>query len=169
MGAALQYSGRCPRCGYALRFDGRGYRCDFCGYPNIHRTFTDTLQNLESNLRLKLQNILQGDRRIRFQYMPAARPTAIPQQLCVSCGVRIPAGLEKCPYCGAVQALAQANPSPSSTANAIQIGDQKVFDYITAHNGTISLSQAVQDLSISLDALQLTIERLKAAGLLQQA
>jgi DNA-binding IclR family transcriptional regulator len=54
------------------------------------------------------------------------------------------------------------------SAAASRIGDEQVLDYIAAHNGTISLSQAAQDLSMSHDALRLTIERLKAAGLLQQ-
>jgi DNA-binding MarR family transcriptional regulator len=55
------------------------------------------------------------------------------------------------------------------TPNPIQPGDQQVLDYIATHDGTISLSQAAQDLSMSPGALGLTIERLKAAGFLKPA
>jgi DNA-binding MarR family transcriptional regulator len=51
----------------------------------------------------------------------------------------------------------------------MQPGDQQVLDYIATHEGTISLSQAAQDLSMSPGALGLTIERLKAAGFLKPA
>jgi DNA-binding MarR family transcriptional regulator len=49
----------------------------------------------------------------------------------------------------------------------MQPGDQQVLDYIASHDGTISLSQAAQDLSMSLQALGVTIERLKSAGFLK--
>jgi DNA-binding Lrp family transcriptional regulator len=47
--------------------------------------------------------------------------------------------------------------------------DWKVYDYILAHEGTISMSQASNELSISQETLSATIERLKASGLLKQA
>jgi hypothetical protein len=46
--------------------------------------------------------------------------------------------------------------------------DKRVFDYIVTHNGTISLSQASRDLSLSHDNLQSSIERLKSSGALSQ-
>jgi len=51
----------------------------------------------------------------------------------------------------------------------MQPGDHQVLDYIASHNGTISLSQAAQDLAISPEVLGVTIERLKAAGFLKSA
>jgi DNA-binding IclR family transcriptional regulator len=43
-----------------------------------------------------------------------------------------------------------------------------VLDYIVAHDGTISLSQASKELALPFGALQQTIERLKAEGFLNQ-
>lgn len=168
MGSALQRLGRCPRCGYVLTYYGQRYRCNFCGYPSTLQALRDTVQNFERALRFKFNNLLEGERRVRFERLVAQYPFAARQQFCGSCGLRIPQGLRNCPYCGTVQTVAQTNPPPATDTDASQTGDLKVFDYIAAHNGTISLSQGAQDLSISPDALRLTIERLKAAGLLQQ-
>ncbi len=168
MGSALQRLGRCPRCGYVLTYYGQRYRCNFCGYPGTLQTLKTTVQNFERTLRSKVENLLEGGRRVRFERMAAQYPFADRQQFCGSCGIRIPQGLQNCPYCGALQNLVQTDLPPSASTDMLQVGDQKVFDYIAAHNGTISLSQGAQDLSVSPDALRLTIERLKAAGLLQQ-
>jgi predicted ArsR family transcriptional regulator len=50
-----------------------------------------------------------------------------------------------------------------------QGAERNVLDYIIAHHGTISISQASQELTISPDDLHSAIERLKAAGFLNQA
>jgi len=42
--------------------------------------------------------------------------------------------------------------------------DDKVYDYVVEHEGTIALSQAAKDLGISLSELNATIERLKSQG-----
>jgi len=42
------------------------------------------------------------------------------------------------------------------------------MDYITSHDGTISLSKASEELSMSVDALKLSIDRLKATGFIEQ-
>lgn len=164
----MQRLGRCPRCGYVLAYDGRRYRCDFCGYPSSRRSLTATIQNFERTLRSRIQNLLEEGRTVRFERMTTQYPLTTRQQFCVSCGLRIAFGLQNCPYCGAAQTAVQTDPKPQMSAAASRIGDEQVLDYIAAHNGTISLSQAAQDLSMSHDALRLTIERLKAAGLLQQ-
>jgi len=46
--------------------------------------------------------------------------------------------------------------------------DRQVLDYITAHDGTISLSQAANDLAIAQNVLLSSIERLKSGGFLNQ-
>jgi len=58
-----------------------------------------------------------------------------------------------------------------SQQNAIppQGFEKAVLDYVIAHNGTISLSQAAQELRLPQDALQSILERLKEAGFLNQA
>jgi hypothetical protein len=78
-----------------------------------------------------------------------------------------PLGITVCPRCGAKFAAPQPNP-PNQAANSPVIGDQKVFDYIVAHDGTISLSEASKELALPPAALQQTIERLKAEGFLNQ-
>jgi len=69
--------------------------------------------------------------------------------------------------------MVQEMPQPpfASQRNAIppQGFEKAVLDYIIAHNGTISLSQAAQELRLPQDALQSIIERLKEAGFLNQA
>jgi hypothetical protein len=47
--------------------------------------------------------------------------------------------------------------------------DDKVFDYIVKHKGTISLSKACKDLGISIEELKASIERLKHLGKLEEA
>ena len=159
--------GRCPRCGYTLTYDGRGYRCDFCGYPSSRRPLMVSLRNLERTLRFKGKSLLERGGREQYQRMIVQYPYAAREQLCVSCGLRIPSRVSNCPYCGATQVVAQASPQASVNTVAPGAGEQQVLDYITAHNGTISMSKAAHDLAMSPNALRFTIERLKAAGLLK--
>jgi len=42
--------------------------------------------------------------------------------------------------------------------------DERVYDYIVEHEGTIALSQAAKDLGIAVDELNAAIERLKVQG-----
>lgn len=161
--------GRCPRCGYVLRYDGYRYGCDFCGYLYTQRTFTNRLQELERNVRQGIQNLLDDLKKPSPQQVLTYFPVPIQRQRpCAFCGTILPMSGASCPTCGAsrTQMLSRI-PSPVTTDNP-ESRDQKVYDYIVAHNGTISISQAAQDLSLSPDALRLTIERLMSAGLLSQ-
>jgi len=159
--ARMQAMTRCPKCGYVLRFDGANYRCDFCGYA-VRRRYglTERIDSLERGLRQSINRFLEP-RQNRGGYsdfqriMPATRP-------CISCGTNLPVGTNLCSKCGTSQSPAQ--PTPENTP-----ADWKVYDYILAHEGTISMSQATQELGISQETLSTTIERLKASGLLKQA
>ena len=160
----MQRLGRCPRCGYVLRFDGQNYTCDFCGYPHAHRSLMTTVHDVERNLKSKDQGLFEGFRRPRqvYVYYPiAVRP-------CTACGVNIPLAISRCPSCGATQQATQAARATGNSPIEPQGVDRKVFDYIVAHNATISMSQATLDLSLSQDVLQSSIERLKSSGLLSQ-
>jgi hypothetical protein len=42
--------------------------------------------------------------------------------------------------------------------------DQKLYDYISEHGGTISLSTASSELGVTIDEINASIERLKRAG-----
>ncbi len=163
----MQPLGRCPRCGYALTYDRRGYRCEFCGYPRTRQPIMTSIRNLERNVRSKVENLLDNGRRGQYQRMSFQYPYASRQQVCNSCGLRIPTGVQMCPYCGTPQRVTQPVPETSTNAIPPQTGDQQILDYIAAHNGTISISQAASELSISPESLRLTIERLKSAGFLK--
>jgi hypothetical protein len=166
----LQPIGRCPRCGYVLRYDGHRYACDFCGYLFAQRTLTNRLQDLERNVKLGIQNVLDNVKRPNPQQFVTYFPASIQRQRpCAICGAILLVGSPICPSCGASQApIPSRIPSPIASGNP-ESRDQQVYEYIVAHSGTISISRAAQDLSISADALRLTIERLKSAGLLSQA
>ena len=164
----MQQVGRCPRCGYTLRYDRTGYRCDYCGYPNTRESMTTWLRRFERDLHSKVEKFADRQRRQPYPRMAVQyRPNVIRQRLCESCGLRILEAAQTCPYCGAAQSTLQANTQQNSPSYAMQPGDQQVLDYIASHQGTISLTQAAQDLSISPATLELTIERLKMAGFLR--
>lgn len=166
----MQPVGRCPRCGYTLRYYRNGYRCDFCGYPSTREPMTARIRRFERDLRSRVENFVERERTQQYQRMVVQyRPNAIRQRLCESCGLRILEAAQSCPYCGTLQNAARPNSQQNVSSYAMQPGDQQVLDYIATHQGTISLSQAAQDLSISPTALGLTIERLKAAGFLKSA
>ena len=166
----LQPVSRCPRCGYTLRYDRNGYRCDYCGYPNTREPMMARIRRFEHDMRSRVENFVQQERTQQYQRMVVQNPPyATRQRLCDSCRLRIPEGSQNCPYCGALQNITTPNPQQTLNTNAMQPGDQQVLDYIATHDGTISLSQAAQDLSLSPAALGSTIERLKAAGFLKPA
>jgi len=165
----LQQVGRCPRCGYTLRYDRTGYRCDYCGYPHTREPMTTRLRRFERDLHSRIEKFADGQKQQQYPRMTVQyRPNVIRQRLCESCGLRILEAAQTCPYCGSAQSTLQTNAQQNSPPPpAMQPGDQQVLDYIASHQGTISLSQAAQDLSISPAILHLTIERLKSAGFLR--
>jgi hypothetical protein len=79
-------------------------------------------------------------------YTTIPRGAMIP---CVACGAPIIATAHYCDRCGAPQVTEQSEL------------DERVYDYIVKHEGTISLSQAAKDLGISIEELQAATERLK--------
>ena len=135
--------GRCPTCGYVLRYSMIGYACDFCGLRG-KLPISNMIASLERSLRDKVQNFLQPKTNIA------------PFQRCSYCGFIFPTGGIPCPKCG--RNLEKLTPL-----------EKLVFDYISSHEGTISLSQAAQDLALSPKLLSQTIEQLKAIGILKQS
>ena len=170
----MQSVGRCPRCGYTLRYDRVGYRCDFCGYPNTREPMRTRIRRLERDLRTRVENFVEREKTTQQQqrWIVQFPPYGARQRQCEFCGLKIPDGTQMCPYCGKPQTVIMPPPSPQyplTNATQIQPGDQQVLDYIASHDGTISLSQAAQELSLSPQALGVTIERLKAADFLKNA
>jgi hypothetical protein len=163
----LQRSGRCPRCGYVLRFDGRGYSCDFCGYPRIDDTVSRAFHEFGKDLKTKAHAMVERMKRPPSRQVFVYYPVAV--QPCTSCGLNLSVGTTRCPNCGTLQEVPPR--SSASQGSSIQTGgvEKRVLDYIIAHNGTISLSQAAQDLTLSPAVLQLTIDRLKGTGFLNQS
>jgi ribosomal protein L40E/ribosomal protein L37E len=168
-GERLRSPGRCPRCGYPLRYDRGGYMCEFCGFPGTRSSLLNSIRNFERNVRSKMNSLMEKSRARPYERMIVQYPYAMRQQICVSCKLRIPPGIQSCPYCGTPQVLPQPRQEPSSTTMTIDPVDQEVLDYIAARNGTISISQAAKDLSIDPGALRLRLERLKSSGLLRAA
>jgi hypothetical protein len=109
------------------------------------------LLSVEKFLKGRVENFLQTQRSIRDAY----QYRTMSLQSCTFCGFTFPSGNQPCPQCG-------------RTPESITPFEQKVLDYISAHDGTISLSQAAQDLSVSSTLLSYAIERLKATGILKQ-
>ena len=163
----MQRSGRCPRCGYVLRFDGRGYSCDFCGYPRKHSTLTGAFHGLGKELKIKAQGVLEKVKQPLSRQVFVYYPVAV--QPCVSCGLNIALGTARCPNCGTPQQIPPTTTISQRNSMQPQGVERNVLDYILAHNGTISISQASRELTLSPDDLQSAIERLKAAGFLNQA
>jgi predicted ATP-dependent serine protease len=89
-------------------------------------------------------------------------------QPCINCGFSFPKMAQICPSCGAQRAIAPQNIMAISTTETHDL-DRRVFDYISAHRGTISLSQTAQDLAITQATLLTSIERLKTGGFLSQS
>ena len=163
----MQPPNRCPRCGYPLRYGRGSYRCDSCGFPNSKPPLLDSIRSLERNIKSRVQGFLDKDRGAQYQRMIVQYPYAARQSICSSCGLRLPYGLKICPYCRAVQPTSQIAQPLQPPTFTVDSADQRVLDYIVARNGTISMSQAARDLSISPDALQSIINRLKSSGFLR--
>jgi len=140
---------RCPRCGYVIRYGMFGYVCNFCGLQG-KRSLTSMISSLERELKGRVENFVQTH---TYTYSPQNVATQF--QSCMFCGFKFPSGNQPCPECGKAQ-------------NSLTRFEEQVFEYISSHNGTISLSKAAQDLSVSLEMLNQAIERLKATGTLKQ-
>ncbi len=78
---------------------------------------------------------------------------------CVHCGRPLPLRATFCHLCGRSQEPTRIA-SPAASADV----DSKVYDYIVARSGVISLSQASKDLGISVDELRSVTDRLKRLG-----
>jgi ribosomal protein L40E len=78
--------------------------------------------------------------------------------ICGSCGNNVPKGATFCEKCGASMTPVTPTQLPSL--------DEKVYDYILKHEGTISLSEASTELGIPIIQLKEMTERLKKRGLL---
>lgn len=162
----MQSAGRCPRCGYVLIYDGFAYYCSFCGYPRTRPTLTGTLHSWEENVKAGINRVLQ-------EFKPKQRqityyPVNVAMQPCDNCGFNFPRGTLTCPSCGTPRQTIPQSTQPPATTEQYDV-DRRVLDYITAHGGTISLSQAAQDLTINQPVLLSAIERLKARGFLNES
>jgi ribosomal protein L37E len=158
--ARMQATTRCPRCGYVLRYDGTRFRCDFCGYHRDHKALRERIDSLERQLRQSAIKLFATPRVRNYPDFQRVMPASIQ---CRNCSANLPVGTNVCPRCGTSQVPIPVNQTWDTSE------DKKVFDYILAHEGTISMSRAEQELSISHETLNTSIERLKASGLLRQA
>jgi hypothetical protein len=115
-----------------------------------------------------MESLVERSRARPYERMTVQYPYPPRHEVCLSCKMQFPAGLQNCPYCGASQAPPQPQQdNKPATTPFIDPFDQQVLDYITARNGTISISQAAKDLSMEPGTLRMRLERLKASGLLR--
>jgi hypothetical protein len=114
-----------------------------------------------------MESLMDRGRGGQYERMIVQYPYAGRQQVCTACGLRIPYGFQTCPYCLAPQTTPQTTQQSNAPVPTIDVTDQQVLDYIAAHDGTISMSQAARDLGLSSGALRITIEKLKSSGLLR--
>jgi hypothetical protein len=142
-------SGRCPRCGYVLRYSTTHYACDFCGLRG-KRSISSILGAVEEALK--------KNTRRSFEPLRVNPDQRIVQrvQACQFCRATLTIGSTLCGTCGRIQ------------PDILSELDKRVLDYISNHGGVISISLGAQELSITLQTLTNAIERLKAAGLLNQ-
>jgi hypothetical protein len=118
-------------------------------------------------LNKRVQNLLeriQSKRSIQQIIYYAVAPR--PYNPCVACGASLPAGTQYCLKCGAPQRTSQPRIADQKGSRTLVEDDRRVLNYIINHDGTISLSQATHDLSMSSDDLKSSIERLKTSGFL---
>ena len=167
----MQPSGRCPRCGYVLTYNGYAYYCRFCGYPQTQGKLTTEIRSLERRTRARVQQILRElMTKTKTQrdviYYPV---NIIMHSPCRNCGVSFPIGTQICPTCGTPRSTIPQSTQPQVTPPEPPSLDARVLDYIVSHEGTISISRAAQDLSINQTVLRSSIERLKEGGFLNQS
>jgi uncharacterized Zn finger protein (UPF0148 family) len=162
----MQARTRCPRCGYVLSYDGHAYYCTFCGYPRTPETLGDAFHSLERRVSGEVRRLLDG-LKPKTTAQTFYYPVSVTMQPCANCGHPFPRGLQRCPSCGTDRPLPGQATVTSTPAEATDL-DRRVFDYINAHGGTISISQTAHDLAIGQELLLSSIERLKSAGYLTQ-
>jgi ribosomal protein L37E len=163
----MQSTSRCPRCGYVLTYTGSTYHCDFCGYPRTQQTLAPALHSLERKISGRIQRFL-AELKPRTPPQPSYYPVNVTMQPCTNCGFSFPRMALTCPSCRTQRGIVPQTPTAVS---ATEIGDvdRRVFDYISARGGTISLSQAAADLAITQATLLTSVERLKTGGFLSQS
>jgi ribosomal protein L37E len=163
----MQSNRRCPRCGYVLSYSGSAYFCNFCGYPRTRETLAPALHSFERKFSDRVHRFL-AELKPRPSPQPSYYPVNVIMQPCANCGYSFPRMAQTCPYCHTQRAIVPQTPTAVPTAETGDL-DRRVFDYISARGGTISLSQAAADLAITQAALLTSVERLKTGGFLSQS
>lgn len=80
--------------------------------------------------------------------------------LCAKCGAKISFSDKFCPFCGSAKGVRLS----IDDAIALEEIDEKVFDHLVKHGGTISLEQASKELDIPLERVKDSLGKLKRAG-----
>lgn len=94
-------------------------------------------------------------------------------QTCPICDAELIEKANFCSECGAsvsppTEAEKPEEKKPPTITSVTYDEDLVVYDYITQHEGTISLKQAAKDLGITLKELKKSIKRLKKSGKLAE-
>lgn len=140
----------CPNCGFPLRYLGGKLWCAYCRTYPLEKEIDigGLLSKVEDRLKGTLERI---ERRLGGE---AERPFGDTYQQ-VLARTNLP------PPRVTITTPMTREPLPS-TADT----DDRVFNYIEAHRGEISISRAASELDITVTELQAAIGRLRSAGLL---
>lgn len=170
-------------------------------YSSYHfrKVLSSFLLHIKTRIRSTVEVLVEAPARIpqRFTTHYPYPDLKHHRKLCVECVCFLPLTVNECPYCGTKQTQADTETTEKTVIKIKQqtdpdVIDQKVYDYIVAHNGRISPSKTIKDLALheniersypemaisrslsrlmrygSLYALKMSIERLKSLGLLSQ-
>jgi hypothetical protein len=140
----------CPTCGFPLRYVRGRLWCDYCRIYPLEResSIGGFLSRVEGRLRTAIERMERslggGAGRASEDNVDrvSARVVLPPPRVTITTPM-----------------TAELTPSTSEI-------DDRVFRYIEAHGGEISLSRAASELSLAVAELQASIGRLRSAGLL---
>ncbi len=172
---------KCRKCSYPLRYVYGRHWCDFCrayrDKANYGAPLGQRIQQIERNLREKVENFLSGPKRPSYYLQPNLASHSRAMLRCSYCGSTIAPSDRVCSQCGRTLApmttstftYTQPVSSPAPTVGYQPSTDDRVYGYIVDNAGTISLSRAAEDLALTSEELAASIARLKASSRLSEA
>jgi len=158
-----------------------GYNVHYWSYIHFRKVLSSILLPVTEQIKSTVEALVEAPARVpqRFTTQYPYGDLKNHNKLCENCHLHLPLTASKCPYCGASENLANLPETRVDQTNETIIIkprnrqapdhlDQRVYDYIVAHDGTITYSQTFRDIAITTPKLRASIKRLKSLGLLRQ-
>ncbi|MBS7622617.1 hypothetical protein KEJ39_02940 [Candidatus Bathyarchaeota archaeon] len=140
----------CPTCGFPLRYVRGRFWCDYCRIFPLEREIS--IGGFLSRVEDRLRTVLERMERSLGGGLGRSPGESVD---------RVIARADLPPPRVTITTPMTVEPTPSTSEI-----DNRVFSYIEAHGGEISLSKAASELSLAVAELQASIGRLRSAGLL---